>query len=83
MEVSFPGVRVFVEQARVNLMRAHDAIIKSRTCATARVNSSQCEEKTPFKEGDLVFLSTENLALPKGRARLSPKFIGPFRITEA
>jgi transposase InsO family protein len=28
-EVSFPGVRAFAEQARVNLMRAHDAIIES------------------------------------------------------
>ena len=28
-EVSFPGVREFTEQARVNLMRAHDAIIES------------------------------------------------------
>ena len=83
-EVSFPGVRAFAEQARVNLMRAHDAIIESRTRSTARTNSSRCEEKTPFKEGDLVYLSTENLALPKGRARkLSPKFIGPFRSTEA
>src|SRR3979411_1854937 len=28
-EVSFPGVCAFTEQARVNLMRAHDAIIES------------------------------------------------------
>jgi hypothetical protein len=83
-EITFPGVRAFAEQARINLMRAHDAIIESRTRSTARVNSSWREEKTPFQEGDLVYLSTENLALPKGRARkLSPKFIGPFRITEA
>ena len=66
MEVTFPGVRAFAEQARINLMRAHNAIIKSRTRSTACINSSWCEEKTPFQEGDLVYLSTENLALPKG-----------------
>ena len=65
-------------------MRAHDAIIESRTWSTTCTNSLWHEEKTPFQEGDLVYLSMENLALPKGRARkLSPKFIGPFRITEA
>ncbi|KZT26152.1 hypothetical protein NEOLEDRAFT_1132713 [Neolentinus lepideus HHB14362 ss-1] len=34
-----------------------------------------------FAEGDLVYLSTKNLKIPKGRARkLIPKYIGPFAI---
>ena len=33
--------------------------------------------------GDLVYLSTKNLALPKGRARkLVPKFIRPYTVVE-
>jgi hypothetical protein len=33
--------------------------------------------------GDLVYVSTKNLSLPKGRARkLTPKYIGPFPIIE-
>ncbi|KAG0692130.1 hypothetical protein DFH29DRAFT_1009311 [Suillus ampliporus] len=37
----------------------------------------------PFVKGDLVYLSTVNLSLPKGRARkLAPKFIGPFKILD-
>jgi hypothetical protein len=36
----------------------------------------------PFAIGDKVYLSTENLALPKGRSRkLMPKFIGPYMVT--
>ena len=32
----------------------------------------------------MVYLSTKNLSVPKGRARkLVPKFIGPYKITEA
>jgi hypothetical protein len=34
--------------------------------------------------GDLVFLSTENLSLPKGRARkLTPKYLGPYKVLKA
>ena len=33
--------------------------------------------------GDRVYLSTNNLALPKGRAKkLLPKFIGPYKVVE-
>ena len=35
-----------------------------------------------YKVGDLVYLSTKNLSLPKGRVRkLAPKYLGPFTIT--
>ena len=34
--------------------------------------------------GDRVYLSTKNLALPKGRAKkLLPKFIGPYKVVKA
>ena len=37
-----------------------------------------------YSPGDLVYLSTKNLALPKGRAKkLLPKFIGPYKVVEA
>ena len=37
-----------------------------------------------YKQGDPVYLSTQNLTLPKGRARkLVPKFIGPYTVKEA
>ena len=37
-----------------------------------------------FETGDLVYLSTANLSLPKGQARkLAPKYVGPFSVLEA
>ena len=34
--------------------------------------------------GDKVYLSTENLNLPKSRARkLMPKYIGPYKVTKS
>jgi hypothetical protein len=39
---------------------------------------------TPFAIGDKVYLSTENLILPKGRSRkLMPKYIGPYAVTKS
>jgi len=38
----------------------------------------------PFAVGDKVYLSTEELSLPKGRARkLMPKYIGPYEVTKS
>lgn len=77
----YPGVRVFAQRMKDAIMRAHDAIISARVKQTELANRRRKE--SPFVTGDLVYLSTENLTLPKGRARkLSPKFIGPFKILE-
>src|SRR5882724_3440801 len=38
----------------------------------------------PFTIGDKVYLSTEDLSLPKGRARkLMPKYISPYEVTKS
>ena len=45
----------------------------------------QCKKRATatYKEGDLVYLSTKNISLPKGLARkLAPKFLGPFKISK-
>ncbi|GJE92037.1 polyprotein [Phanerochaete sordida] len=85
-----PGVRRFAEHAREVLLRAHDAIIDSRVHQTYHANKARRDEDihhsalTPIAVGDLVYLSTENLALPKGRARkLAPRFIGPYPVVVA
>ena len=40
--------------------------------------------EAPFAVGDKAYLSTENIALPKGRARkLMPKYIGPYEVTKS
>jgi hypothetical protein len=74
------GVREFVNAALANITIAHDAIIEARVRSTYQSNKHRGEEM-PYEEGALVYLSTKNLNLPKGRARkLAPKFIGPFKI---
>jgi len=80
-ESKYPGVRVFAQLMKDAVMSAHDAIIAARVKQTSLANRRRKE--APFVIGDLVYLSTENLSLPKGRARkLAPKFIGPYRIIE-
>src|ERR1700691_570488 len=77
-----PGVKQFVNLAIDNLEKAHDAIIESRVTQTHQANKHRREE-SPIAVGDKMYLSTENLALPKGRSRkLMPKFIGPYPVTK-
>jgi hypothetical protein len=75
------GVREFAEAAVNNLAAAHDAIIESRVNQTHQANKKRSIDD-PFALGSLVYLSTKNLNLPKGRARkLTPRYIGPYRVT--
>jgi hypothetical protein len=48
-------------------MMAHDAIIESRINQMFHANKRRTQED-PFEEGDMVYLSTDKLNLPKGRA---------------
>src|SRR5215471_4990207 len=78
-----PGVREFTEKAIQNLLDAHDSIIESHVYQTHKANKKRGEEPD-IKINDLVYLSTKNLNLLKGRAsKLTPKYIGPYPITEA
>jgi hypothetical protein len=79
-EEVYPGVQQFAENVKDAVMSAHDAIIASRILSTNQANK-KCAPAT-YKEGDLVYLSTKNISMPKGRARkLAPKYLGPFPIT--
>lgn len=78
-----PGIRHYAEKAQSHLLTAHDAIIAARINQTYHANKRRREEPS-YLVGDRVWLSTEYLAMPKGRTRkLMPKFIGPFTITKA
>jgi hypothetical protein len=78
-----PGVKQFVARALRNLADAHDAIIESRVRQTHNANRHRRQDDT-FEPGDLVFVSTADLSLPKGRAiKLLPKYVGPFRVLDA
>ena len=46
--------------------------------------TNKCQKEEPkISTGDLVYLSTKNLNLPKGRAhKLCPEFVGPYKIIQ-
>jgi hypothetical protein len=77
------GIKAFASQALQNLVDAHDVIIETRVFQTHWANKRRQEEPTILRS-DLVFLSTKNLNLPKGRAsKLCPKFVGPYKVLQA
>src|SRR5215467_12450424 len=72
-------MRVYAQKLKQAVMQAHDSILSARVKQTRNANH-HCWP-APFKENDLVYLSTENISFPKGYAcKLVPKFIGPYRI---
>jgi hypothetical protein len=79
----YQGVKSFAEKTLTNLAIAHDSIIANRSFQAHYANQHRSVE-VPLKEGDLVYLSTKNLNLPKNRARkLMPTYVGPYPITRA
>jgi hypothetical protein len=82
-DTTFKGVSQFVQQAGWSLMAAHDAILEHRVDQTFHANW-KCRESEIYAVDNRVYLSMQNLTLPKGRARkLVPRYIGPYRMTEA
>ena len=62
-------------------MAAHDSILSARVKQIRDANQER--QAAPFRENDLVYLSTKNITFPKGLARkLIPKYIGPYKILE-
>ncbi|KAG6871019.1 hypothetical protein C0992_011865, partial [Termitomyces sp. T32_za158] len=82
-EVIHCGIKDFAQNALTNLANAHDAITKARVFQTRHANNRQGDEPA-IDRGGLVYLSTKNLNLPKGRAsKLCPKWVGPYKVLEA
>ena len=75
-----PGVQTFMHQALENLAMVHDTIIESRIAQTYHTNKRK-GVAPKFEVGDLIYLSTQNLSMPKGHTRkLIPKYIGPIKV---
>jgi hypothetical protein len=78
-----PGVKHFVKRTLQNLVDTHDAIIESHVQQTHHANW-HCHQDDYFTVGDLVYVSTADLLLPKGcTSKLLLKYIGPFKVLEA
>src|SRR6266705_3087744 len=79
----YPGVVDFTNKAKENLQRANNTIIHNCVQQTIQVNKRRCLDP-PLEKGELAYLSTDKLNLPKGRAgKLMPLYIGPYKILEA
>jgi hypothetical protein len=77
----YAGVQEYAEAARDMVAHAHDAIIASRVEQTHYANTRRRLDEVNLETGQKAYLSTENLNLPKARARkLMPKYIGPYEV---
>ena len=82
-DTKFKGVKQFALQAKWDLMAAHDVIIANCVQQTFQANNKR-HASNEYNMGDHMYLSAQNLTLPKGRARkLVPKFIGPYKVVKA
>ena len=82
-DTTFKGVKQFALQVKWDLMAAHDMIIANHVQQTFHANKKH-RASDLYHVGDHVYLSTQNLTLPKGRVRkLVPKYIGPYKVVKA
>ena len=82
-DTTFKGVKQLALQAKWDLMVAHDVIIANHVQQTFHANKKHCASDL-YHVGDHVYLSTQNLTLPKGRVRkLVPKYIGTYKVVKA
>jgi hypothetical protein len=71
---------MFSQQALCNMAVAHNMLIEVRVFQTYYTDRRQCKEPD-IKVDDLIYLSTKNMAMPKGRAgKLMPRFIRPYKV---
>ena len=74
----FSGVKQFAQQALWNLLDTHNAIIQTH------YSNKHQNLVVQYQPNNMVYLSTKNLTLPKGRAReLMPRFIRPYKVLKA
>ena len=82
-DTKFKGVKQFALQVKWDLMAAHDMIITNCIEQTFHANKTH-HVSDEYNMRDHVYLSMQNLTLPKGRARkLVPKYIGPYEVVKA
>ena len=82
-DTTFKGVKQFALQEKWDLMVTHDVIIANRIQQMFHADKKR-QASDLYHVGDHVYLSTQNLTLPKGRVRkLVPKYIGPYKVVKA
>ncbi|GAA5918271.1 hypothetical protein JCM5296_006268, partial [Sporobolomyces johnsonii] len=74
----------FAERARLNWLRATDAIISSRVSMTHQANKGRSSDEGVFVIGGKAYVSTGGMRFPDAvSSKFIPKYIGPYEITAA
>ncbi|GAA6050719.1 hypothetical protein JCM3770_006594 [Rhodotorula araucariae] len=77
------GAEGFAELARLNALRATDAIIGARVRMTHQENRHRRDDAGVFAVGDKVYVSSSLVKFPPALAsKFLPKYIGPYLITD-
>ncbi len=80
---NLPGIESFAQHTLDCLQGTHNAIIKSWVDQLVQANKHRWEDSPKLKKGELAYISTKNLSLPKGWVnKLLPKYIGLYEIIE-
>ncbi|GAA5979967.1 hypothetical protein JCM11641_008248 [Rhodosporidiobolus odoratus] len=73
-----------VERARLDWLRASDAIISARVDMVHQENKHRRSDSPLFAVGNKVYVSTSGMRFPPGLPhKFLPRFVGPFPITAA
>ena len=75
-----PAVEDFIKKITGSIRQARENILKAQQGQKTQADKHRRDHT--FKIGDLVRLSTKNLNLPVGTRKLSPKWVGPYKITD-
>ena len=59
----YPAVRAYAQKVKYAVMAAHDSILGARVKQTRDANRKR--HPSPFVKGDLVYVSTKNMSLPR------------------
>ncbi len=71
----YPSARTYANNMKNAVISAHDSILEHRVKESRTADRKRTP--SPFKTGDLAYVSTKNTSIPKGLARkLAPKYAG-------
>ena len=69
------------EEFTDRLTRTYDNLVKDHSHILTQMNHS-CSDAPSYAIGDQVWLSTDNLRLPRASRKLSERWLGPYSITK-